>query len=333
MAWSIATGVSAVFAHYRLMLQTVDDRPQRPVESLMAINARSWLVGIGGMFAGCLLFTIDLAIELVHLGPPQLHFWIECVEFTLIGPGLGLTCLLLAERIRTLREQARIQSQAERERRLLILGKMAASVAHEVRNPLHTLHLVMGELRLEQPALRDHALRPHIDDALERIDRAVDLVYRLARPDVEDDIAGDLVACLRDSAAALRLRLSGAPINFTDLPVQAAVRCSSSGLRIMIDNLLRNAVEAAGRDGTVQARVDAVANGWRLRITNPGTFSESSEPDVGLAPGSHKVIGLGLGLAITKHLVDGVRGRLSLTAENGTVTTDLFLPSWKDVPE
>jgi two-component system, NtrC family, sensor histidine kinase HydH len=297
----------------------------------MAIPVRSLLFGIGGLVAGCVLFTMDTAVELIHFGPPELHAWIEIVEFTLIGPGLGLTCLLLAERLRTMREQVRIQALAERERRFLVLGRMAAAVAHEVRNPLQTLRLVMDELRIEQPALRDHALGVHIDDSLERINHAVDLVYRLARPESEDDGAGDLAECLRESQTALRFRLADRQIELVDLPEHAPVRCSASGLRIMIDNLLRNAIEATATGGTVQARVESVASGWRLRITNPGTLPDEVPRSADeVTSESDKIGGLGLGLAITRHLADGVGGSVVLTSRDGMVTADLLLSAWKD---
>lgn len=331
VAWSVAVAVAAIFARAGVLPQPMTAGTVQWKESTMAIPIRSWLVGVGGMFVGCLLFATDTAVELLDWGPDRLHFWIECVEFTLIGPGLGVTCLLLAERLRSLREQQEVQKRAERERRLLVLGRMAAAVAHEVRNPLHTLRLVMDELRVEQPALRDHALRVHIDDSLERIDRAVDLVYRLARPDAEDDGAGDLVACLREAQAAMLTRICDRRIDLLDLPDKAAIRCSASGLRIMIDNLLRNAVEATVVGGTVQARITAHAGGWCLRISNPGSLREESTLAAStVVPGSDKTDGLGLGLAITRHLAEGVGGTITLSSLSGIVTAELKLTAWKD---
>jgi membrane-associated PAP2 superfamily phosphatase len=330
IAWSVAVALAAVFSRVRVLPQAVDARPPQVSEPALAVPVRSWLIGIGGMFAGCLLFAIDTAVEQIRFGPRELHFWIECVEFTLIGPGLGLTCLLLAERLRTVRAQARVQAQAERERRFLVLGRMAAAVAHEVRNPLHTLRLVMDELRVEQPALRDHSLRPHIDDSLERIDRAVDLVYRLARPESDEDGAGDLVVCVREAEAALRMRLPDCQVELCELPEHAPVRCAASGLRIMIDNLLRNAAEATAGGGMIAVRIDAVLSGWRLRISNPGVLTAGVPREGEVPVASSKASGLGLGLAITRHLADGVGGQVTLSAGDGIVTAELLLPAWKD---
>jgi len=333
IAWTVAVGFAALFARVGLLPQPLRVPTSRHLELPVAVPVRSWLIGIGGMLAGCLLFAVDTAVELLHVGPPDLHFWIECVEFGLVGPGLGLICLLLAERLRIARQAVRTQAHAERERRFLVLGRMAAAVAHEVRNPLHTLRLVMDEMRVEQPALRDHALRVHIDDSLERIDRAVDLVYRLARPEAEDDGAGDLVAIAREAQAALLIRLPGRTVTLQDLPAQAPVRCSASGVRIMIDNLLRNAAEASAADGVVTVKIMADNGRWRLRITNPGHLSsDHAEAANEGTLDSLKLAGLGLGLAITRHLAAGVGGQVTLTSSGGVVTADLLLPAWKDSP-
>ena len=297
----------------------------------MSVHSRSWIIGVGGMLAGSSLFAIDTAVEHLHLGPADLHFWIECMEFTLVGPGLGLICLLLAERLRALRVSAAVREMAERERRFLVLGRMAAAVAHEVRNPLHTLRLVVDELTVEQPTLRSHPLRVHIDDSLERIDRAVDLVYRLARPETEDDGAGDVVATVRDAQAALAMRVPDRAVIIGEMPARAAVRCSASGLRIMIDNLLRNAAEAIPADASITVDLRHEAGRWLLRIVNPGELAAVHDPSMPAnAAGLGKPGGLGLGLAITRHLADGVGGTLSLRSHNGAVIAELALPAWKD---
>ncbi len=334
IAWTVAVGFAAAFARAGLLPQPVPAPLSRFLELPMAVPVRSWLLGIGGMLAGCALFAVDSAVEMLQVGPPGLHFWIECIEFSLVGPGLGLICLLLAERLRITRESARTQAQAERERRLLVLGRMAAAVAHEVRNPLHTLRLVMDELSVEQPPLRDHPLRIHIDDSLERIDRAVDLVYRLARPDAEDDGAGDLVAIVGEAQGALLLRLPERIITLDRLPAQAPVRCSASGARIMIDNLLRNALEASEPAGVVTVAIDPEPRGWRLRVTNPGRLSSEQLDTAGEGPlMTRKSEGLGLGLAITRHLASGVGGSVTLTSRDQVVIAELVLPAWKDSHE
>jgi signal transduction histidine kinase len=213
----------------------------------------------------------------------------------------------------------------------LILGRMAASVAHEVRNPLHTLRLVVDELRVEQPALHTHPLSVHIDDSLERIDRAVDLVYQLARPGTDDDGAGDMVSALREAQKTRSLQLQNRVITYHELPENAAVRCSASSLRIIIDNLLRNAVQATTEGDTISVTLRCDHHRWILRIRNPGTLPTlpTTHRDA-LPAASHKEDGLGLGLTITRQLASNADGNLELISDEGFVTAELTLPMWQD---
>lgn len=299
-------------------------------EPPMTIPNRSWLIGIAGMVAGSSLFAVDTAVEQLHLGPADLHLWIECAEFTIIGPGLGVLCLLLVERLRAVRASAQARELEERERRFLMLGRMAAAVAHEVRNPLHTLRLVVDELRLEQPELRSHPLSTHIDDSLERIDRAVDLVYQLARPGIEDDGTGDFASTLHGSLKALALHANTHTLRLGAMPEHAPVRCAVSGLRIMVDNLLRNAVQATAPGQPITIDLHGTAGGWVLRLTNPGSLPEvPATRDGDLPDASTKPDGLGLGLVITRQLASNAGGDLRLSAHDGMVTAELSLPAWQ----
>ena len=300
----------------------------------MTIPLRSWLFGSVGAVLGCGLFVFNSFIEKPGSNVHSLHLLVETLEFSLVGPGLGILCLLLVERVRTLRETAKLQGSAERERRFIMLGRMAASVAHEVRNPLHTLRLVVDELRVEQPALRSHPLSIHIDHNLERIDRAVDLVYQLARPGADDDSSGDVVIALQEARSNLDRRHgdrhSGHLITVHDLPARALARCTPSGLRIIIDNLLRNACEATPPGSVIDVHLREQHSSWILSICNPGQLPTAlSANDAMLAHDSSKVSGLGLGLLIARHLASNAGGSLELTSSNGTVTARLALPTWE----
>ena len=63
------------------------------------------------------------------------HITTEIAEVILLGPGVAILAFLVAERLRL--QQERID--LARAQRFVALGRVAAAVAHEVRNPLHTL--------------------------------------------------------------------------------------------------------------------------------------------------------------------------------------------------
>lgn len=300
---------------------------------------RPWLAGVLGFLVGTGLYSFDTAMEFMSLDEKALAsapvdskalvVSLELVEFLIVGPGVGALCFLVTERLHRARRDAEERVRVERERRLIMLGHVAASVAHEVRNPLHTLRLVFDELDREMPALRDHGLHVHIRSSLERIDHAVDLVYQLARPGAEEDSATDLVGVLHGVLATLAIRL-GKPdlVAVGPMPERITVRCTPPALRIMVDNLIRNAVEAAG-GATVQTTIAADGAVVKLHVSNPGQMP----PDLCDADGrpvaksTTKTGGLGIGLSITTQLAEAAGGTIRLRSDAGMVTATLALPA------
>jgi len=325
IAWVIAIGFAALFTARGWLPAPPGPATPDARAVLLSIAARSWLAGIGGMIVGSTLFAIDVTVDQLHLGTDQFHFWIECIEFAIVGPGLGAVCLLLVERLRISRETAARRAAEEREQRFQVLGRMAAAVAHEVRNPLHTLRLVQDELCHDLPALGTHPLRLEVERNLERIDRAVELVYQLARPSADDDAVIDLTTTLNDALTTLAGR---ATIETQIVPRQALVRASASGLRMVLDNLLRNAVEATAASGTVTVALVASESGWLLTVINPGFLPAGVAAGLpGDSVESQKTGGLGLGLAIARHLAGHAGGRLTLEQDGDRVIARLHLPA------
>jgi two-component system sensor histidine kinase HydH len=296
----------------------------------MIPTLRPLVAGIAGLCFGCMLFAFDALVETSGLQSPWLLWLLEIGEFILTGPGIGVLCYLLAERLQRTRTTAQANIEAERERNLLVLGRLAAAVAHEVRNPLHNLRLAVDELRSELPVLRGHPLGGHVDDAIARIDHAVDLVYQLARPVGSEATAIELGRLVRDACAALAMR-RGRPVN-ADLSLLAAphtVLTTSAAAFIMVDNLLRNAVEAAGEAPISLASVRREGQ-LVLRIANPGRLPDGTCDAAGrpLAMTSTKSGGLGLGLSIVAQLAEAAGGTLLLSSAVDRVVVELGLPAW-----
>jgi|GEM_PF-158249 len=325
IAWVVALAVAATFTARGWLPAPPGPGGADSRGIVLSIAVRSWLAGIGGMIVGSTLFAIDVAVDQLHIGTEHLHFWIECIEFAIVGPGLGAACLLLVERLRISREAVERRAAEERANRFQVLGRMAAAVAHEVRNPLHTLRLVQDELCHDLPALHNHPLRLEVERNLERIDRAVELVYQLARPSADDVAVIDAAAALREVIAAHAGR---ATIDLSAPAGPALVNASTSGLRMVLDNLLRNAVEATPRGGAIAVRLAAGDDGWELTMVNPGVLPAGvASGSLGDPGESQKSGGLGLGLAIARHLAGHAGGELTLGQEGDQVRAHLRLPA------
>lgn len=283
----------------------------------MTVRRTTAIAAVIGIGAGLLFFSLDLFIDLLFPEAVVVHALMESVEFLIIGPGVGLACALLVLRLRDARRRA---ADEEQSRRLLWLGRLAATMAHEIRNPLHNARLAVEALREEQPIMSGHPLLADLDDGLERIDDAVGLIYRLARPPVGEVTALDPGPVLASAAAAW-------PGLTVPPQIPCGVRVDPSLLRTAIDNLLRNAVEAAGVAG-VAITATVVGGRWHLRVANRGHLPDGFVPAAmaEVRTGSPKAGGLGLGVAVASHIAALAGGTLDLHQMDGEVVADLTLP-------
>jgi nitrogen fixation/metabolism regulation signal transduction histidine kinase len=220
----------------------------------------------------------------------------------------------------TEREQARRRLlQAER---LAAIGRMAAHVTHEVRNPLSSMALnaemLADELRAPDRAEAERLLR-----AIQReIDRLTGLteeylrVARLPRPRLERE---DLGAIVLDAASFVSGEMRGAGVELItriarDLP---AVMLDESQLRQSLLNLLRNAREsiegAAGPRRCITLDVSAYAGGVQVAVSDsgPGVSPHAREHLFELFF-TTRARGTGLGLPLTREIVSAHGGTIEV---------------------
>jgi len=319
IAWTVAASMAVVFRKLGwLAWQEFDD----PAEETVAEpeSAIPWIVGSSVAFGGIAFFATDMITEQVDWKYPGFHDTFEVIEVTVTALGLGIAAWLLADKILSMRVREQQRVEHERDQRFRTLGRMAASVAHEVRNPLQTVRLIVDEQRHDVPGLSDHPLQPEFESCLERIDRAVDLVYRLARREGGEAETTDLAHAVRESIVALT-RVSAGRVGFVWLrePPRATVVSSRSALRIVIDNLLRNALEASPLGESVELELSARDAHWALSIHNRGSLDRPKLPN-----GSRS--GLGLGVSISRQIVSNAGGAIDFAETDGRVTCTLTWP-------
>jgi signal transduction histidine kinase len=331
LAWTVAAILAAAFQRtagafdFESRYVSADFAGAAQEPGARSCVALSWLAGACACIAGTSFFFLDLLLD--TLGPRVEEFIpaFERVELLVTALGLGAAAFFMTEHMRDLRARTAQRIAAEREERFRVLGRMAASVAHEVRNPLHTLRLIVDEQCSDIPELANHSLRPEIESSIERIDRAVDLVYRLARPGSDADDASDLARVTRESVAGIeRMNAGRTRVRCTGLTEPAPARGSRVGLGIVIDNLLRNALNASPPGAEVEVALQRRGEEWALEMRNLCASS-------GAADGIEKERGLGLGLSISRQIAANVGGRIDLVAKGDAVTCTLSWPADRTV--
>ena len=283
--------------------------------ALLALTAGLTLWGWDDLF-------VDMGM--VH---KSLHMVLGGLEFLLLGPGMAVMAFAISEYLRFADQALASERERSRQQRLVALGRVAGGLAHEVRNPLHNIRLLVEECRLTADPDERIGLLHRVDANVRRIDHAVELVYRLARPATTggEAVSCDLAATVTEAVTVAAVACAGRTvIRLADIP-PSSVACPADDLRMALDNLLRNAVAAASE---VRVSIRRHESCWEILVTNPGELPTAiAAIGQGDAFASAKPGGLGLGLAISRQLIEELSGELTIAQHGGEVQARIRLPA------
>ena len=222
-------------------------------------------------------------------------------------------------------EMHEMQAKVERSERLAALGRLAAGLAHELRNPLGS---ISGSLQLiqENPKL-DEDERRLVDVMLRELDRLADLVTQmldLARPRSPHFLPVDLTPVLEEVVEVIKRSAETEELELNlDLPDQVLLIADSDHMRQLFWNLLRNAVQASTPGSTVVVRAQATDQEVTVEISDAGPGITAEDRNKIFEPFfSTKRGGIGMGLAVCKQVVNSHSGTIEL--EDADPTGTLF---------
>jgi len=217
--------------------------------------------------------------------------------------------------------------------RLATIGKMAAHVTHEVRNPLSSiaLNLDLLEEELVGDAREARTLLRAISLEVQRLSVLSDQYLSMARrkaPELEEVDAAEMV----QSAATFMKR--DLEKNQVELSVEVAqglpwVLADPAQIRQVLFNLLRNAREAVLGSGHVWVRARTVDGGVVISVEDDGPGVPAARVDELFDPFfTTKDHGTGLGLAVTRQIVQAHGGRLEYkNGSAGGAHFEFWLPA------
>ena len=285
--------------------------------------------------ASALVAGARLVLEL-DAGPllaRRARLWWEFLGFVVVlalAGGVGTWVLIRHQRTHE-RQRLDYERRLSRQREEVGLGRAAAAIAHEIRNPLNAMAMGLQRLQLEADELSaEH--RRLVDLVLAAVRRTNGTVVGLldyARPlrPRQERIALD--ALLADQLSLYRQRIAAAGLQL-ELTLNPATWALGDPdlLRQVLDNLLRNALEAQG-GGVLEIQVWPDANGAHLALANDGLAVPTQDVERLLEPWfTTKTAGTGLGLAISRRIILAHGGSLTLEVPRpGRLRVHLALPS------
>lgn len=227
----------------------------------------------------------------------------------------------LQERDRMLAERVTIERQMLELTRASALGSIAATVAHELNQPLSAAANYMAAIRLSPDS--DERTRDLTTAAEQQLQRAGEIIRRIRRMVRHDDLVMENRSVATSIEEALHLVRAAAPLLLPPVTIRVApeaqcARFDNVQIVQVLANLLRNAGEACQHHGGAAILVTAEKQDpaeVTIRVIDNGPGVAPEQRDILFQPGlgngrCDTGSGLGLGLAISLHLIEGHDGRI-----------------------
>ena len=277
-----------------------------------------------GFFAGLLLASLDhiLPPTTVQAGP---LLWVVVFVDWVAPPMAGLlvaAALLYAQRTSALHsaERAAAEVLAERlagtERRQAI-WVVAAAVAHDLKNPLHNLQLLVEEAGEEHDPARRNELLLRIKENVQRATERLSELSKAGQRQEQVEGKVELAATLDELRERLKptLLVTRAAMQI-DCPRGLAVRGNAHAVRAAVENVAANALEAlqsSGAGGLLALKAERHDGVVELTVRDDGPGIPPDVRERLFTPFSSGHSGTGLGLAIARALARAGGGDLMLS--------------------
>ncbi len=219
--------------------------------------------------------------------------------------------------IRDITEQKRMREQLMQAEKMSLMGRLAASIAHEIRNPLSAVTLNLQYLL--QKAAADTGLRGIIEDALEgarRVESVMENTLSFARitPPVLkleaiNDLAEHVLGFLRVPVEQKKIT-----VETQFAPGLPRIHVDAKQIAQVILNVLQNAVDASGEGGVVTLATGLMEDAAQgQRVVGPSVVMAIRDCGAGMTEEQYKHLfehfrtnkpgGTGLGLAMSKQIM------------------------------
>jgi signal transduction histidine kinase len=238
--------------------------------------------------------------------------------------------VFVAVRVRLARRELELERQLSRAENLAAMGRLTATLAHEIKNPLAIIRGSAQRLgKLEPEAQR---MAEFVVEETDRLGATVARYLQFARGDRGATGAGDALAALAATLALLEgefrarrvtLRREGLLADAGPPGAQVlTVGLDNESLKQVYLNLLLNALDALPEGGTLRAAVGERRGRIEVTIEDDGSgIAAETLRQLGSPFFTTKAQGTGLGLFLTRRLVQSAGGALEIESQPGRGTT------------
>ncbi len=258
------------------------------------------------------------------------------------------------EMVERLKERAELEARLHRAERLSAIAHLASGIAHEVRNPLSTISMTVGHLKAHfppgAPSQREEFMRltSMVMDEIRRLDDMIQTFLKYGKPLKLTRQAADIGVLLGEVLDVAAQKAIAEKIDVTRdfAPGLPEVWVDVPHIKTCFMNLALNAYQAMPGGGTLRVRAAAADAAW-APVGKPDAEKDApadasagarggwveivfQDTGQGIAPEdlpkvfepyfTTKEVGIGLGLALTKQIVEEHGGRIEISSERGQGT-------------
>ena len=235
--------------------------------------------------------------------------------------------------LRDLTEIRTLKTEVERSKRLASIGRLAAGVAHEIRNPLSSIKGFATYFKGRyQDVPEDQKTAGIMIDEVERLNRVIGQLLEFARPLEPEKKETSLQGLIRRSIKTIKAEAVKKTIDVAlELPEKMeSVYLDPDRINQVLLNLYLNAMQSMEGGGTLSVRIarDETVPGVVIAVSDTGVGIEEKDLERIFDPYfTTKPTGTGLGLAIVHNIMEAHGGDIKIESKRGKGTTaTLIIP-------
>lgn len=240
------------------------------------------------------------------------------------------TAILLIE---NLREQILLQSELKRSEKLNLISQLAASVAHEVRNPMTTINGFLQLIKKDENLTTSQ--RYYIDISLGELARAQEIIndyLSLAKP---DNNKCQVVNISEELSKTIELMTSYT--NIQNIEISHSIESSllikgnADEMKQVFINIIKNGIEALNHNGHLEVLAFSEDEQVIIKIADNGEgMTKEQLSRIGTPFYSTKDKGTGIGLTLSFQIIKQNKGTIDIDSHRGVGTTFIItLPGYK----